>query len=228
LKAPHGDQLVHDYLSRLQSALAGVPADRRDEIVGEIAGHIAEERARVENETDADVRNLLERIGDPVQLAAEAAPAVSSADAAAAAASRSHVGIVEILALILTPLLWPVGVILLWLSPAWSIRDKVIGTLVPPGGYLGIAFAGVPAALIVASSNSSQCVTTSDSSGSVLAQTCTGFTAQPQWEQTLIQAIAIAVFVLLLILPVLTGIYLATRLRKRHPAAPAVMAISPA
>ena len=39
-----------------------------------------------------------------------------------------------ILTLILTPLVWPVGVVLLWLSPHWPRRDKLIGTLVLPGG----------------------------------------------------------------------------------------------
>jgi hypothetical protein len=47
-------------------------------------------------------------------------------------------GILEIAALVLLPFIWPVGVILLWISPAWKRRDKVIGTLVPPRGYLAI------------------------------------------------------------------------------------------
>jgi hypothetical protein len=34
---------------------------------------------------------------------------------------------------------WVAGVVLLWLSPRWSIRDKVLGTLVLPGGLaLGV------------------------------------------------------------------------------------------
>jgi hypothetical protein len=41
-------------------------------------------------------------------------------------------------ALVLTPLVWPVGVLMLWLSSAWSRRDKIIGSLLPPGG---LAFA---------------------------------------------------------------------------------------
>lgn len=29
---------------------------------------------------------------------------------------------------------WLVGVVLLWLSDVWSLRDKLLGTLVVPGG----------------------------------------------------------------------------------------------
>jgi hypothetical protein len=42
----------------------------------------------------------------------------------------------SVLAVILTPLVWPIGVLLLWVSPAWTRRDKLIGTLVLPGGLL--------------------------------------------------------------------------------------------
>ncbi len=42
-------------------------------------------------------------------------------------------------AVVLTPLLWPVGVALLWFSGAWSRRDKLIGSLLLPGG-LALAY----------------------------------------------------------------------------------------
>lgn len=35
---------------------------------------------------------------------------------------------------------WIAGVVLLWTSPAWRIRDKLIGTMVLPGGLGGTAF----------------------------------------------------------------------------------------
>ena len=42
-----------------------------------------------------------------------------------------------VLAVIFTPVVWPVGVVLLWLSAFWNRRDKLIGTLLLPGGLLG-------------------------------------------------------------------------------------------
>src|SRR5260370_8434519 len=67
MSAPHADQLVSEYLSRLDSALAGVPRRRREEILDEISNHIAEERSRLHDESDADLRNLLDRVGDPAE-----------------------------------------------------------------------------------------------------------------------------------------------------------------
>ena len=66
------DKLVERYLKHLEVELDDVPRDRRREIVDEIAGHIAEARAALEHETEADVRNILEGLGDPAEIAADA------------------------------------------------------------------------------------------------------------------------------------------------------------
>jgi hypothetical protein len=42
---------------------------------------------------------------------------------------------------------WLAGVILLWTSPTWNLRDKILGTLVVPGGLpfaIIVAVFGVP------------------------------------------------------------------------------------
>jgi len=44
-------------------------------------------------------------------------------------------GWLEGLALLTLVLVWPVGSVLLWVSRVWSTRDKLIGVLLPPGGY---------------------------------------------------------------------------------------------
>jgi hypothetical protein len=41
----------------------------------------------------------------------------------------------DIGAIFLTPLVWPIGVALLWTSRSWSRVDKTIATVVIPGGY---------------------------------------------------------------------------------------------
>jgi uncharacterized membrane protein len=208
MSAPHADQLVSDYLERLDSALASVPAARREEILDEIAQHIADERSRLETESDTDLLNLLDRIGDPSEVAAAAG---DEEEVKAAPATSRRIGAVEVLALVLTPLIWPAGVILLWLSPAWNLRDKLIGMLVPPGGYLFIVF-GLPA-LLLAGTSGSTC-----GGGSVdgvpYTQTCTGPLALPGWQQFLIGAAEITVFLLLLMSPILVAIYMAWRLRR--------------
>jgi hypothetical protein len=203
--ATHADQLVDQYLSRLDSALQGVPAARREEIIEEISNHIADERGRLHDDSDAAVLNLLDRVGDPVELAAAARDV-----AASPAQPTRRIGAVEVLALVLTPLIWPAGVILLWLSPAWNTRDKLIGTLLPPGGYLFLVFA--PVLLLLGPT--STCSWSTDEQGNVFDKTCTGVMALPDWLQIVIQAAYIGAFLLALILPILTAIYLISRARK--------------
>lgn len=199
------DRLVTDYLERLDAALTGVPPDRRNEIVGEIRSHIQEQRAALQDETDADVYNLLERVGEPHTLAAAASS--ESSVPAETVDTRSRAGAVEILALVLTPLVWPVGVILLWMSPAWNTRDKLIATLVPPGGFFGVLF-GV---FLFGSIGFVSSCGGVDSQGHPF-ESCTGFAALPGWEQTLINVAAVGTAVILLLLPVIVGIYMARRL----------------
>jgi hypothetical protein len=91
------------------------------------------------------------------------------------------------------------------------VRDKLIGTLLPPGGYLGI-FVASP--LLVFSAAGGSCVTETDDAGKVLYQSCTGVAALPQWVQALLEGAAIAGFVLLLALPIIVAIYLAIQLRR--------------
>jgi hypothetical protein len=103
MSSQRGDELVGVYMARLGATLAPVPADRRDEIAGEIANHIAEARAHLDHESDADVAALLVRIGDPavIAAAAEDGPVSSSTPA-------KSWGILEVGALLLTPFIWPV------------------------------------------------------------------------------------------------------------------------
>jgi hypothetical protein len=64
-----GDRLAADYLRRLDAALGALPAAHREEIIEGIRDHIANARAR---HPDADVAELLDRLGTPEQIAAEA------------------------------------------------------------------------------------------------------------------------------------------------------------
>jgi formate hydrogenlyase subunit 3/multisubunit Na+/H+ antiporter MnhD subunit len=49
----------------------------------------------------------------------------------------------------LLPLVWVVGVVLLWRSRAWTPRDKLIGTLVVPGGLAYVIYVAVDAVLLL-------------------------------------------------------------------------------
>jgi hypothetical protein len=135
MTALHASQLVEGYLRQLETELTDLPEAKRLEIMEEIRGHIAEERSGIADETDADVMNILDRLGDPADIAAEASTGEMGP---LPVGSSRWLDVLDVFALVLTPLVWPVGVAFLWASRAWTRRQKWLGTLLPPGGYAGI------------------------------------------------------------------------------------------
>src|ERR1700740_346704 len=104
MPAGHAKQLVEGYLGRLELELLDLPSDRRREIVDCLRNHITDARTGLPRETDAALMNLLERLGDPAEIAAAARDGKSTSLQSAAA---GHGGVGEGLALLSTPLLWP-------------------------------------------------------------------------------------------------------------------------
>ena len=124
--AGEADKLVRRYMAQLDAALRGVDASRREEILGEVHEHIDEGRTGLDPDDAASVRTLLNRVGDPVAIAAEAgAPPPGSGRWDAWAPWLIIFGFIA------SGLGWIAGVVILWTSPTWSQRDKLIATFVP-------------------------------------------------------------------------------------------------
>lgn len=207
-----GQQLVADYLSRLRSAAGSLPTGQRQELVGEIEAHIAEASGR-RGYAESDVRNVLDRLGPPEEIVAAAGGGVTTA-APPPAYERRGTPLLEIAALILllvgglvVPVVgWLAGVALLWSSRIWTVRDKLLGTLVVPGG-LGLVALGGLASLVMVSGG---CVSSAslDSAGvSHSSSTCSPPSA-------LHNGLLIALMVLMVIAPVTTVAYLGRRLTR--------------
>ena len=117
------DKLVRRYLTQLDAALQSVEATRRQEILAEVHEHIDEERTELDPDDTASVRSLLSRVGDPAAIAAEAGalpPGSGRWDAWAPW--------LIIFGPIASGLGWIAGMLILWPSPTWSRRDKLIAT----------------------------------------------------------------------------------------------------
>lgn len=189
------DGLVDSYLAELSRALGGLPADRRRQIVAEVAGHIADGRADLDHEDPASIGALLARVGDPWVIAAAA-----GADADDPARHRAQ----RIDRLVPWTLLfggfmfavgWFVGVILLWASPTWRARDKILGTVVLPGGLAG-------GWLLAALPKGSQSCWGYRSPGHALVLHCTTSGFVPPVP------LAIALLVVAVVAPILTAVHL--------------------
>jgi hypothetical protein len=134
----NADKLVDRYLADLDHAMGRTSPSKRHQIVEEISAHISEGRASLDIDDEVSVRALLDRVGDPEDIAAEAG-------ATSMPPRRADGWVVWLLLLggFAAGVGWFVGVALLWSSPTWRTRDKLLGTFVPPGGLLGLFLLGI-------------------------------------------------------------------------------------
>ena len=135
-----GDELVRDYVGRLEAASWPLTPGRRAELAGEVREHIESALAEAGRRDAVTVRNVLERLGRPEEIVASeadvaAAPGWTGAAGAAPPQAVRRWGAVEIAAIlfltvgVLVPIIGPVlGLLLVWLSSRWTTRDKVIAT----------------------------------------------------------------------------------------------------
>ena len=186
------NRLVDDYIDGLARAAQSLPAERREELLADVRSHVAESGAT----TEAEVRNVLERLGSAEEILAayEDAPGPPPR-------VEPRLRFQEYAALVLLPLGgflfiigWLVGVALLWASNRWRTGEKWLGTLFPPFGYLSLVVVGLLPG--------QTCGTATDGSGGV-TESCTGF-ALPIW-------IGIPLFAILVIGPIATVALLASR-----------------
>jgi hypothetical protein len=123
------DPLVDDYLRRLEAAAADLPHERRVELVTEIEEHIEAALREDGGREEAAVRNVLERLGRPEEIAAEA-----GAGTPAPARGRLETAAMLVLAVsfVLPFVGYLIGAGLVLASKAWDARDKAIALLIPP------------------------------------------------------------------------------------------------
>lgn len=164
------DELVKRYLARLDIAASGLPADRRRELTDEIITHI-EEAMAARPTPPGGAATVLDQLGSPEDIvrAAEAGPV----GAGPGSGPGSPLGAVEIVAIlglliggIILPLVgWLVGVVLLWISPRWKAGDKLLATLVWPGGLLAPVIAFLVLAATAVFTVGSACTQTPEVTG---------------------------------------------------------------
>jgi hypothetical protein len=127
------DPLVDDYLRRLDAAAAGLPRERRAELVEEIEQHVDEALGDAGAHDESTVRNVLERLGTPEEIAAAAGPAP--------APERGRLELAALIVLsvsfILPVIGYLIGARLVLASKVWDGRDKFLALLIPPVVVLG-------------------------------------------------------------------------------------------
>jgi hypothetical protein len=122
------DTLVDNYLRDLKAELRDLPAPRQREILSEVGEHITEARAAQDSQSEAAIRTVLERLGDPADIAA-AARERFGLPAKPTRQATPWLEVIALVALAVPFFGWVVGVVLVWVSQRWTTRDKLIGTI---------------------------------------------------------------------------------------------------
>jgi uncharacterized membrane protein len=73
------DDLVENYLSQVEREIGDLPGSRRTELLRDLREHIATARAELPGGTEAGIREILSRLGDPEVIAAAAHDAADPA-----------------------------------------------------------------------------------------------------------------------------------------------------
>lgn len=184
------------YLRRLRRAARGLPRSRRRELIAQIQSHVAEAC-----EAGVPAEDALRDLGEP-----EAIAAAAQGPARTGLGGRDAAAIVLLLCGgFIAGIGWLAGVVLLWTSPRWRWTDKLLGTLIWPGGY-----AGLLAGLLFGLTTPGQTTVCASSAGGHQTCTSTGF-ALPPW-------LGIASVVLIVLAPAAVAIRLAVA-RQEEPEA---------
>jgi hypothetical protein len=184
------------YLQRVRREGRDLPGDRLAELLLDLEDHLS--TAIPAGASEDDAREVLGRFGEPHEIIeAERPEPIVRAE---------HRGTPEWVAIFLllfgfvaAGVGWVVGVALLWRSRAWTTRDKLIGTLVLPGGLLATALL-----LLIALGRPSKTMCTRYGAGPAH---CTHL---PDSGPSTLASIAL---ILLALAPIATAIYLTRRAR---------------
>ena len=105
-----------------------------------VTEHIAEAQASGAVTDEATLRTLLDRLGEPVDIVASARaedgdPPARYLPAPAARTGRETAAVLLMTAGSIIPFFgWLAGVVLMWSSTRWTRAEKIMGTIVVPGG----------------------------------------------------------------------------------------------
>jgi HAAS domain-containing protein len=125
--------VVVAYLQRVRREGRDLPGDRLEKLLSDLEEHLSV--AIPADASEEDAREVLGRLGDPREIVAADRP--ESIAPAERRGTREWMAVFLLLfGFIAAGVGWVLGVVLLWRSRAWTTTDKLIGTLVLPGGLL--------------------------------------------------------------------------------------------
>ena len=220
------DELVAAYLTALELEAERLDETTRQELLDDVRSHIEVALAESEHPDRSEVTRILTALGEPREIVDAASPEVPATSVSFAVPPVPPVPVMPaqawdpgppyplggreigaIVLLLLGAFLvgagWLIGLWLLWTSPRWTTRAKLLGTFVLPGGF-------APLALLAGTASSGTSCTTYDDGPAVCHTT----------GHSLSSSVALLVVALMVVLPIMTSFLLWRRARAVRPPAP--------
>jgi hypothetical protein len=123
------------------------PPERQTARDCDISSHIDSALADIPTPSPATVQQILDNLGTPETIAAAAFTEMPPTQSRWASRDVATVILLLIGGLVLPVIGWLIGAVMLWTSTTWRIKDKVIATLLVPGGLALIPLLGAIAAV---------------------------------------------------------------------------------
>ena len=199
MSATARDPLIESYVKQLRAKARMLPRASREELMQQIEEHLRE--ALPPGSTEADVRNALEQLGEPDVIVADEVDRLGIRPARAGKLEWAVVFLLPFGGFLLPIIGWVLGVILLWASRVWSTREKLLGTLLVPGGLSAVLFLNLI--------GSGTTCTASGGSGRATIQHCT--------SPALPTSIGIPLLIAFVAAGIVTPIFLARRALASRP-----------
>lgn len=214
------DAVVERYFAAVSDALRELPPERRADILADLRAHLKSRRSESPAGRGADIQSLLRELGDPAEIAAQA-----GVEAAGTPVGRGTPDGWATASVVLTVLVWPLGILVAALSGRWRLRALVYAGATPLIGWL----VGILSGLLVtfqqgvSTGVSTGCTESLPSPGVGLPATClsgpgTTITTHLQvahWMSVVAGAGAVtALITALAATPIVAAIYLAQTLRR--------------
>jgi YVTN family beta-propeller protein len=152
------EAIVNDYFERVERALAPLPRSRRDQLLDELREHVATARPDLAEDSEVSVREVLERLGDPEDIAAEALGDDSRPQGGQGRLSRLLTRRMVITSTVIVVVLALAATLVVALSGSSTpVRAEAVASTVNVGGFpTGIAVDTVTGTVYVASGNGNE------------------------------------------------------------------------
>jgi len=136
------ETIVTDYLLELSEALSDLPREVRVEIIAGV-------REELDGLSAEDAEARIRELGDPAFIAAAARDEVPPPQPESKALPTAAAILVMVGGLIIPIAGWVVGIVLMWMSRAFTVRSKIVVTLLPT--VVTVITVAVIGAVVVAS-----------------------------------------------------------------------------